>query len=120
MQPASPLYSNSHVTFDDTVLQSSLTDRKTNLRSFIYSHSLTNSTNLVKIGLVDFEIIGLTKIVEINKQIHQKQKQNIILPSAAASPQQPGRLNNVVVDQRQLYGLNRYFRLQCHTWLCPG
>jgi len=31
-----------------------LRDRKTNLRSFIYSHSSTIVANLAKIGLVDF------------------------------------------------------------------
>ena len=39
--------------------------RYTNFRSFIYSHSSTNPTNLVKIGLVDVETIGLTEIVKI-------------------------------------------------------
>jgi len=36
-----------------------LRDRKTN-----FSHSSTNHKNLVKIGTVDAEIIGLTKIVK--------------------------------------------------------
>jgi len=33
-----------------------------------YSHSSTNPKNLAKIGLVDFEIIGLTGIVKKKKQ----------------------------------------------------
>jgi len=40
------------------------TDRKTNSRSFIYSHSSTNPAHLVKIGPLDVEIIGQTEIVK--------------------------------------------------------
>jgi len=40
-----------------------LRDRKTN-----FSHSSTNHKNLAKIGTVDAEIIGLTKIVKNKKQ----------------------------------------------------
>ena len=36
-----------------------------NFRSFIYSQISTNPANFVKIGHVDVEIIGLTKITEI-------------------------------------------------------
>jgi len=44
-----------------------LKDRKTNFRLIIYSRSFTNPEKLVKIGPVDFEIIGLTGIVKIKK-----------------------------------------------------
>jgi len=37
---------------------------KTKFRLIIYSHISTNPVNLVKIGLVDFEIIGLIGIVK--------------------------------------------------------
>ena len=37
------------------------------LRLIIYSHGYTNPKNLAKIGQIDFEIIGLTEIVKINK-----------------------------------------------------
>jgi len=40
-----------------------LRDRRINFRLFIYSHSSTNPVNFAKIGPVDFEIIGLTEIV---------------------------------------------------------
>jgi len=43
-------------------------DRKTNFRSFIYSKSSTDPANLVKIGPIDVEIIGLTKIVKNEKK----------------------------------------------------
>ena len=33
--------------------------KKTNLRLIIYGHSSANPENLAKIGLIDFEIIGL-------------------------------------------------------------
>ena len=52
--------------------------KKINFRSFIYSHSTTNLANLVKIGPVHVEIIGVIKIVL--KTIHKKQKQNIRPP----------------------------------------
>jgi len=41
-------------------------NKKTNFRSFIYSRSSssTYSVNLMKIGLLDFEIIGVTEIVK--------------------------------------------------------
>jgi len=55
-----------------------LRDRKTNFRSFIYSNCSTNPANVVKIVLVDVEIIGLTEIVE-NKII--RNRQNISPPS---------------------------------------
>ena len=58
--------------------QRPLRDRKTNFRSFIYSNSSTNPANVVKIVLVDVEIIGLTEIVE-NKII--RNRQNISPPS---------------------------------------
>ena len=35
-------------------------DRKTSFGSFIYSHSSTNPANLVRTGLVDVEVTGLT------------------------------------------------------------
>jgi len=47
-------------------------DQKTNFRLINYSHSSNNPKNLAKIGLVDFEIIGLTGIVK-----KKKQKQNM-------------------------------------------
>jgi len=40
-------------------------DQKTNFRLIIYSQTSTNTENLAKIGWVEFEIIGLTKIVKI-------------------------------------------------------
>jgi len=42
--------------------QCPLGDRKNNFTSFIDGHSSTNAINFMKIGLVDVEIIGLTKI----------------------------------------------------------
>ena len=45
--------------------QPPLRDRKTN---FICSHSSTNPENLVKIGPVDFETIGVIEIVENKKK----------------------------------------------------
>jgi len=39
-------------------------DRKNSFRSFIYSQSSTIPANLVKIGPVDVEIIGLTEIIK--------------------------------------------------------
>jgi len=46
-----------------------LRDRKTNFRLITRSHSSINQENFVKIGPVDFDIIGLTGIVKnkINK-----------------------------------------------------
>jgi len=41
----------------------SLDGPKTNFTSFIYSHSSANPANLVNVGLVDVEKIGLTEIV---------------------------------------------------------
>jgi len=43
------------------VTTTSLKDRKTHFRSFIYDHSSTNPANLVKIGFVDVQIIDPTK-----------------------------------------------------------
>ena len=43
---------------------SHLRDRKTNFSSFIYSHSSTNTANLVTISPVDVQIIGLREIVK--------------------------------------------------------
>jgi len=45
--------------------QRPLRDRKTNLRSFIHSHSSTIVANLAKIGRVEFEIIGRQKSLKI-------------------------------------------------------
>ena len=45
-------------------MATSLVGAKTNFRSFIYSHSSTNTENLAKIGQVDVEIIGLTEIAD--------------------------------------------------------
>jgi len=42
-----------------------MSDRKNNFRLIIYSQTSTNNENLAKIGSVEFEIIGLTKIVKI-------------------------------------------------------
>ena len=42
----------------------SLRHRKTNFRSFIYSHSSTNPANVVKIGAVQIISLVLTKIVK--------------------------------------------------------
>jgi len=39
-------------------------EKKTNFRSFIYSHNSTNSANLVTIGPADVGIIGLIEIVK--------------------------------------------------------
>ena len=36
---------------------------KINFRPFIYSHSSTNAADLVKNGLVDVEIIGMTELL---------------------------------------------------------
>jgi len=41
-----------------------LRDRKTNFRLIKYSYSSINSENLAKIGLIDFEVIGLAGIVK--------------------------------------------------------
>jgi len=41
-----------------------LKDRKTNFRSFIFSHSYTNCVNLLKIGPADVQVIDLRKIVK--------------------------------------------------------
>jgi len=38
--------------------------KKNNFTSFIDGHSSTNPINFMKIGLVDVEIIGLTKITK--------------------------------------------------------
>ena len=53
----------------------------------IYSHSSTNRENLEKIGRVDFEITGLTEIVE-----NIKQQQNM-----QPAGQRPGGINNTVL-----------------------
>jgi len=45
--------------------QRPLGNRKPNFRSFIHSHSSTNPANLVKIGPVDVEMIGLTESLKI-------------------------------------------------------
>jgi len=52
-----------------------------NFRSIVYSHSSSNPENLAKIGPVDFEIFGLTKIVW---KKNQKQQQNSSPPCTAA------------------------------------
>jgi len=44
--------------------QRPLRNRKTYFGSFVYGQSYTNPANLVKIGLVDVEIIGLMEIVK--------------------------------------------------------
>jgi len=44
--------------------QHPLRDLKGNFRQIIYSHRSAKPDNLAKIGLVDFEIIGLTEIVK--------------------------------------------------------
>jgi len=41
-----------------------LGDRKTNFRLVVYIRSSTNPENLAKMGLVYFEITGLTEIVK--------------------------------------------------------
>jgi len=41
----------------------SLRNQKSNFRLIIYSCISTNSENLVKISLIDFEMIGVTEIV---------------------------------------------------------
>jgi len=41
-----------------------LRNKKTNFSLITNSHSSTNPRNLVKIGLTEFEIIGLTEIVK--------------------------------------------------------
>ena len=38
--------------------------QRTNFRLIVYSHCSTNPENLAKIGPVDFEIIGLTRIAK--------------------------------------------------------
>jgi len=38
--------------------------KKTNLRLIVYGHSSANPENLAKIGLIDFEIIGLIGIIK--------------------------------------------------------
>jgi len=48
-------------------MATSLRERKTNFRSFIYSHSSTTPENLATIGRVYVEVIGLTEIVKKNK-----------------------------------------------------
>ena len=71
-------------------------DQKTNLKSFICSHSYTNSKNLVKIGPGDVDISSLTEIV---KNKNEKQRHSISPPSA------PGGLFNFLItfpwEQRQ-------------------
>jgi len=47
-------------------------------RSFIYGQSSTNPANLVKIGPVDFEIIGATEITKIFLKTTAKQKAKAI------------------------------------------
>jgi len=70
---------------------------KTNFRSFINRHSSTNPANLVKIGHVDVEIIGLTEIVKkIKKETAAKHK------SCAPSP---GGLENY---ERRLKKIREY------------
>jgi len=44
--------------------QRPLNDRGAKFRLFIYSFSSTNRANLVKIGPVDFQIIGATEIAK--------------------------------------------------------
>jgi len=39
-------------------------DRKNNLRSFIYGQSSTNAANFMKIGHIEVEIVGETKITK--------------------------------------------------------
>ena len=51
-----------------------VTGRIAKLRSLIYIHSSTNTANLVKVGLVDVEIIGLTEVVKNNKETAAKPK----------------------------------------------
>jgi len=51
-----------------------LSDPNNNWRSLIYSQSSINPANIVKIGVVNVEIIGLT---ESNKKIKIIKKQNI-------------------------------------------
>ena len=45
-------------------MATSLEGSKTNSRLIIYIHSSTNPKNMVKLGLVYFEIIGLTGIAK--------------------------------------------------------
>jgi len=49
----------------------------------------SNPANLVKIGPVDFEVTGLTKIV------NNKETDTQISPPSAPAAQQPGRLINI-------------------------
>jgi len=49
---------------------------KTNFGLIVYSHNPNNPENLAKIGAVDFEIIGLTRI-DKTRQINKKQKQKM-------------------------------------------
>jgi len=53
-------------------MATSLEESKNNFRLIIYSRSFSDPENLAKIGLVDFEIIGLTRIVK-----NKKPKQNM-------------------------------------------
>ena len=41
-----------------------MSDGKTNFRLFIYSLSSTNPANMVQIGIVNVEMIGLTEMVK--------------------------------------------------------
>jgi len=49
-----------------------LRDRKTNFRSFIYSHTSANAANLARIGPVDVQIIGLTESLKIKNNYKTK------------------------------------------------
>jgi len=51
--------------------QRPLKNRKTNFSSFIYRQSSTNPANVVQIGLIEVEIIGLTEITKNANKIKQ-------------------------------------------------
>jgi len=67
--------------------QRPMTDRKTNFRLTIYSHSSTNPEILAKIGPLRFEIIGLTGIVNNEYKIRNRNRTCSLLYLLSAAGQ---------------------------------
>jgi len=78
--------------------QRPMTDRKTNFRLTIYSHSSTNPEILAKIGPLPFEINGLTGIVKNKYKIRNRSRTCSLLCLLS----EPRRLNYSTVSQRYL------------------
>ena len=80
MQPSTKCHANSilRLGLDGltklVAVERPMCNRKTNLRSFIDSHSSNNHEILAKIGLVDVEIIGLIEIVKNKYETTAEQK----------------------------------------------